>query len=81
MDRFLAGLLGFLSGRYYEAIVTFELVPAWLRFLELRQLIDAEQRTKTLLQALHGLDTDLPNVLKDHPDPALIRAVEQWEEK
>jgi hypothetical protein len=80
LDRFLAQLLGFLSGRYYEAVVTFEMIPAWLRFLELRQLIDPEQREKTW-QDLRGLDTELLKVVKDHSDPALARAVEQWREE
>ena len=55
------------------------MIPAWLRFLESRQLIDAEQREK-ILQDLRGLDTELLKVAKDHSDPALARAVEQWRE-
>lgn len=78
-DHFLANLLGFLSGRYYEATVTFELTPAWLRFLESRQLIDAGLRTKTG-QALLGLDTELFKVLAKNSDPALSRAIEHWRE-
>ena len=68
-----------MSGRYYEAVATFELIPAWLRFLESRQLIDADQRARTL-QELRGLDTEFLKVLKTHADPALARAVEQWRE-
>lgn len=79
LDHFLANLLHFLSGRYYEAVVTFELTPAWLRFLESRKLIDAEQKNKTL-QSLRGLDTELLKVFKGHADPALPRAIEQWRE-
>jgi hypothetical protein len=79
LDRFLAQLLGFLSGRYHEAVVTVEMIPAWLRFLESRRLVDADQREETL-QNLRGLDTELLKVVKDHSDPALARAVEQWRE-
>jgi hypothetical protein len=80
LDRFLARLLGFLSGRYHEATVTFELIPAWLGFLESRQLIDAEQRAKTL-QDLRGLDTEFFKVVEDHSDPALARAITRWREE
>lgn len=79
LDHYLAKLLGFLSSRYYEAVATFELVPAWLRFLESRRLIEADQRLQTL-QALRGLDTDLLKVLQTNPDPALARAVARWSE-
>jgi hypothetical protein len=54
-----------------------ELVPAWLRFLESRQLIDAEQREQTLTN-LRGLHTTLFNALSDFPDPVLRQAMERW---
>jgi hypothetical protein len=79
LERFLARLLDFLSGRYHEALATFELIPAWLRFLESRQLIDAGQHEKTL-QDLQGLDTELLKIVKGYSDPALARAVEHWRE-
>lgn len=44
LDRFLAGMLNFISARDYEAAATLELTPAWLRFLEARSLLTAEQR-------------------------------------
>ena len=79
LDHYLATLLDFMSARYHQAGATFELVPAWLRFLESRHLIDADQRARTL-QELRGLDTELLKVLKTHADPALARALEQWRE-
>ena len=33
---------------YYEAAATLELIPAWLRFLEGRRLLMAEQRAAAL---------------------------------
>ena len=53
------------------------MIPAWLRFLESRQLIEAAQHQATL-QELEGLAADLLKVVKDHADPALAHAVEQW---
>jgi hypothetical protein len=79
-DHYLANLLHFMSGRYHQAVATFELIPAWLRFLESRQLIDADQRDQTL-QELRGLDTEFLKLLKTHADPALARAIEQWRKK
>jgi len=81
LDRFLASALHFLGGaRYHETVATLELIPAWLRFLQSRQLIDDAQYNKTL-QELRGLDTQFLNVLKGYSDPALARAMEQWREK
>jgi hypothetical protein len=48
LDRFLAGMLNFISPQYYEAAAALELVPAWLRFLERRGLLAAEQRAAAL---------------------------------
>jgi hypothetical protein len=79
-DHFLARLIDFLSGRYYEAVAAFELTPAWLRFLKSRHLIDTGQRLSAL-QALRGLDTEFLKVLKNHADPALPQAIEQWREQ
>ncbi len=77
LNHFLADLLYFINPQYYKATATLELVPAWLRFLESRQLIDAEQREQTLLE-LRGLDTEFLKVVKNHPDPALRLAMENW---
>lgn len=80
LDHYLATLVDFMSGRYHQAVATFELVPAWLRFLESRRLIDADQRARTLRE-LRGLDTEMLKVFKTHADPALARAIEQWREE
>lgn len=77
LDRFLAELLNFINPQYYKATATLELVPAWLRFLESRRLIEAEQREQTLSE-LRGLDTEFLKVVKNHSDPVLRRAMENW---
>jgi len=54
------------------------MVPAWLRFIESRQFIDAQQREKTL-DELQGLAIKLIEVWKCYPaDPALQRETEHW---
>jgi hypothetical protein len=80
LDRHLARRLDFINPQQYKVVATFELVPAWLRFLESRQLIDAEQRGKTL-QHLRGLDAELLKIWKQEvSDPALQRELERWRE-
>ncbi|MBS1251739.1 MAG: Protein translocase subunit SecA [Anaerolineales bacterium] len=80
LNLYLGGLFGFINPQYYKLAATFESVPAWLRFLETRGLVDAEQREKTLLE-LRGLDTELLKVWDEHPaDPALREGTEQWRE-
>jgi len=81
LDRYLAGLLDFVNPQRYDVAATFELVPAWLRFLESRRLIDAAQRLKTLRE-LSGLDTELLEIMKQFSaDPSLQQAVQRWREE
>jgi hypothetical protein len=81
LDRYLGGLLQFINPQHYKATATFELVPAWLRFLESRQLIDDEQRAKTLLE-LRPLSNDLLKVLRLYrDDPTLEAAVQRWQDE
>ena len=80
LDRYLVGLLKFLSSKPYRAAALFEMLPAWLRFLEARELIDAGQRTRTL----HELSSLVPDLIKVWDsyrlDPALRLATEGWRE-
>jgi hypothetical protein len=81
LDRYLGRLLNFINPQRYKAAATLELIPAWLRFLESRQLIDAEERSKTMLD-LRGLDTELLKVWQGYPaDPALQRGLEGWRDE
>lgn len=77
LDRFLSGLLGFLNQLYYHAAAVFELLPAWLRFLESRQLIDAAVRVQALrdLESLLDPLCQVCNNFADDPTPhqALLR--------
>ncbi len=71
LDRFLGGLMNFIFPQRYKAAALMELMPAWLRFLESRQLINAQQREKSL----HGLRELASQLLKVweayRDDPAL----------
>jgi hypothetical protein len=70
-------LLSFINPQYYKATATLELIPAWLRFLESRQLITADQYEQTLAD-LRGLDTELGKVVNNYSDPALRTALDDW---
>ena len=78
LDVCLGGLMGFLNALYHRAAALFEVVPAWLRFLESRGLIDAETRTRVVadLRPLHAQLLKVWESFRD--DPTLLRAAQQW---
>jgi hypothetical protein len=47
-DEHLGGLFGFMSRQDHQAAAIFEAVPQWLRFLELRGLIEGRDRQSAL---------------------------------
>jgi hypothetical protein len=66
--------------KYYKATALFELIPAWLRFLEARGLIDASRREATLSD-LSGIRDDLLKLWETpDSDPVLRQAMERWNE-
>ena len=73
LEVHLAGLMGPLNGLYYPAAALFQVIPAWLRFLESRQLIDADTAKKVAAQLL-PLHATLLEIWEQHTeDPALYR--------
>jgi hypothetical protein len=80
LDRYLGQFFHLLSARFYEAGAFFELIPAWLRFLEKLELIDSAQREKTL-HDLKGMDSDLVRLWeKTTNDSALKAGAQAWQE-
>lgn len=81
LDRYLAGMLSFFNLQYYKVAATFELVPAWLRFLESRQLLDA-QRHAGIRGEMGKLRGDLEKLFnKFQEDPAPARNIQRaWEQ-
>jgi hypothetical protein len=79
-DVFLAGFMRMFNNLYHTAAALFEIIPAWLRFLETRGLIDAAQRRKTLeeLRPLHASVLRLWESFRN--DPSLYRAAQAWPE-
>ena len=80
LDRFLAGMLNIISPQYYEAAATLELIPAWLRFLEGRGLLAAEQRADAL-DDLRKLVSDAAPIWEQRTaDPAVGPSIQlAWE--
>ena len=80
LDRYVGGLLKQFSVDFYAAAALLECVPAWIRFLQLQGLVDADgvQRTLRELQPLAA------NVLrafeKMRSDPGLCEAIRQCPE-
>ncbi len=67
-----------MNSHHHRVSAFFELIPAWLRFLEARGLIDAQQHSKTL-EELRPLGTDLIRTLESyHDDPTLFHAMRDW---
>jgi hypothetical protein len=81
LDRFLGGSLNFLNPQHYKVVATFELLPAWLRFLVSRQLIAGELFEQTL-QQLRPLRASLLEFYGTYnaADTALRPALERWPE-
>src|SRR6266508_4152448 len=80
LDQFLAGKLQHLNYQPHKVAAMAELVPAWMRFLETRGLVDAELRKETLdsLKPLAGNLLEIFDTL--HGDPALREAIKRWPE-
>jgi hypothetical protein len=81
LEHFLAGLLDMMNQLYHRASALFGIIPAWLRFLETRGLIDAEVRTQTLGRLAHLADS-LRRIFDEYlDDPSLDLALNGWRDK
>jgi hypothetical protein len=78
LDRYLADLVNLFSPRPHRLAAMFEIIPAWLRFLETRALIDVEQHVQTLneLRPLAGGFVKFWQNFNSEPAPRL--AAERW---
>ncbi len=78
LDRYLAGKLHFMNPQRYQVAATFELIPAWLRFLETKGLLESAMRESTLkdLGKLHATLCKLFD--SDRSDPALSANMNRW---
>jgi hypothetical protein len=80
LDRFFGGLLNFFNPQHYKAVATFELIPAWLRFLISRRLLGTAKGEQAL-QELKPLHAGLLEFYRNYSsDPALKQELERWPE-
>jgi SEC-C motif len=78
LEAFLAKMLGPFSMQVHVIAAVFQAMPAWLRFLESRRMIDADLRRKVASE-LSPLHTALSPVLQtQQDDPTLARQQELW---
>ena len=63
-DRFIGGFLTFFNVRIFRAGIVFESIPAWLRFLETKRLIDYKMRRQTM-ESVYKLYGALRNILEN----------------
>ena len=78
LDRYFASLLHFMNPQLYDVAGTFVLIPAWLRFLESRGLLDADH-SQEILTDMRQLHADLLPLFEFHRnDPSLAEAMQQW---
>jgi len=72
LNVFLGSFLNFVDPEHYKLAGTIELIPAWLRFLEDRQLIDKDLHEKAINEIKENLIGMLLNIY-DHAvtDPSL----------
>lgn len=75
LEPYLARLMGSLFPQRYKAAALMDLMPAWLRFLESRRLIDAEQRESARV-GLRELADPLRRIWEVYRfDPALLEGL------
>jgi SEC-C motif len=78
LDVHLARLMSMMNGLYHTAAALFQAMPAWLRFLESRRLIDAGTRTKVAAELL-PLHATMLRIWKPFAeDPHLFRQGKEW---
>ncbi len=78
LDLYLARMMGMMAGLYHPAAALFQAMPAWLRFLEARGLIDAGTSKKVTadLARLHAALLRFWEGFTD--DPLLFRQGQEW---
>jgi len=80
MDHYLGRMLNMLGYRPHNAAALWELIPAWMRFLQTEGLIDADLRKRTLNNLKPLADVLLKIFNNIHSDPALREPARRWPE-
>jgi hypothetical protein len=81
LDHHLSGLLDMMNQLYHRASALFELIPGWLRFLEIKQLTDDATRTQGTAQLAPLADSLGRIFARYEEDPAPGQALGGWRNK
>lgn len=80
LDRYWGSLMHFFAPQHYKVAAMLALIPAWLRFLEARGLIDADQSAQSY-RSVNGLVTELAQIWrKGTPTPAFLHSLASWQQ-
>jgi hypothetical protein len=78
LDVHLAGLMNWMNGQYHLAAALFLAMPAWLRFLKSRSLIDADA-SENVVEELRPLHATLMKIWEQFTeDPLLYHQGQSW---
>ena len=77
LELFLKRLLQTMDPQTYAAAAILQLLPAWLRFLQVRDLLEAPE-AREVLRALAGLGQALASFWSEHGDLKLRQNVAGW---
>ncbi len=78
LEVFLLRMLSIFNPQFHAAAALFQVVPAWLRFLESRRLIDADVRSKVVNDLLPLHAECLEGWQNYRDDPTLERQGRLW---
>jgi SAM-dependent methyltransferase len=78
LEVFLVRMLRFFNPRFHSAAALFQVIPAWLRFLESRRLIDADVRRKVANDLLPLHADCLKGWQNYRDDPTLEQQGRHW---
>jgi len=81
LETYFARLLGPLDAQPHVAVALLMVLPAWLRFLESRGLIDAAARSR-VRQAIAPLATDFARLFENWTThPVMVEDIKHWAER
>ena len=79
LDRYLLRFYGFLALDTHEGAALFELIPAWVRFLHAKGLVE-KTAGDDALSSLQALSQSLLKILEGRSDPLLTMNMRKWQE-
>ncbi len=79
LDRYLLRFYGFLALNTHEGAAFFELIPAWLRFLQSKGLVEQSEGDDAL-RSLQALSQSMVKIMEGRSDPLPAVNMRKWQE-